>query len=643
MGPVCKYDTLTNELITLLSRRPAPPNHWSQAWIDVELGTALAAAGNTSAAVATLERSLVINGDMDHPLTGAALLQLGLLALDGGDFVRAGQYFREATFVTASFSAQPMGFSDPGLLEEALRYGQLVHLMTNQPNVNPTLGPALTWVRNRGFAYLQGSLAVSLAENWALLGEKPAATTELGEARNLAGHGPMADSDLGARFNMVAALMGYQSGQLSAGEAPLHQALNYQQSGSLWMFQIRTVDNLYLSGVLNDRVAAQLYELLLRDPTPVDWAASPLESLSVLVNPHPTSYEHWFEATLQAAARMPELALEIADRTRRHRYLSSLPLGGRLLGLRWMLEGPKELLNDQVLLQRQELLTKFPHYSDLAEDEKKLFADLTAAPVVDDAADARREQARRLSEMASLGESQEAILREIAVRREPADLVFPPLRKTKDLQQALPEGHLLLAFFATSNDNLYGFLFSKDKYTTWTVTSPAAVNLHMIAMLRDMGNTDHNRQVSLQDLARTSWKKSAGQADRSPVRQIECRSVGQIRRTDHRSRRSTLVLAVRGPADRRRPEDRSATDLASPRTLRPHHGPGDSLSTFGQARAQADGCGFGKTLSARRRHGGPDGLREAGAFRDPHGGAAAQPTGPFVDDADLDRRIDRAG
>ena len=107
------------------------------------------------------------------------------------------------------------------------------------------------------------------------------------------------------------------------------------------------------------------------------------------------------------------------------------------------------------------------------------------------------------------------ILREIAVRREPAELVFPPLRKTKDLQQALPAGHALLAFFATSNDNLYGFLFSKDKYAMWNVASPAQVNRHLTAMLRDMGNTDHNHQLTLQDLGRDELEKVGGQAARS--------------------------------------------------------------------------------------------------------------------------------
>ena len=147
------------------------------------------------------------------------------------------------------------------------------------------------------------------------MGETTAAVTALGEARGILNRSPMAAGDLGARMNMVTALTSYQAGQVPAGDAALNAALAYQKTGSLWLFQIGLVDSLYLSGEIYDRVAALLYELVLRDPAPIDWATSPLESLSVLSHPHPLSYEHWFEATLKRG-KEPELALEIADRTR---------------------------------------------------------------------------------------------------------------------------------------------------------------------------------------------------------------------------------------------------------------------------------------------------------------------------------------
>ena len=45
MGPLCQVDATTGQLIAALSARPAPPNHWSQTWVEVELAMALIAGG----------------------------------------------------------------------------------------------------------------------------------------------------------------------------------------------------------------------------------------------------------------------------------------------------------------------------------------------------------------------------------------------------------------------------------------------------------------------------------------------------------------------------------------------------------------------------------------------------------------------
>ena len=61
--------------------------------------------------------------------------------------------------------------------------------------------------------------------------------------------------------------------------------------------------------------------------------------MSVLVVPHPISYENWFNAAI--ARKEYERALEISDLARRHRFNSSQEFGGRLMNLRWVMEsGP---------------------------------------------------------------------------------------------------------------------------------------------------------------------------------------------------------------------------------------------------------------------------------------------------------------
>jgi hypothetical protein len=308
-------------------------------------------------------------------------------------------------------------------------------------------------------------------------------------------------------MNQLAALAGYQAGNITAGDQALAQALSFQRHGSLWMFQIALADARYAAGSYSDRVGMALYETLLRDPTPGDWAYSPLECLSVLAMPHGEVLEHWFELALQNS-REQELALEIADRARRHRFFTTLPMGGRLLALRWILEGPPELVGQRGLLERQELLARYPAYQQLAEQAAKIRAAVAGKPLVADKADARDRQAAQLEELAAIGQKQEVLLRQMAVRREAADLVFPPLVKTADVQKALPDGQVLLAFFATDR-NLYAFLYSNQQYAAWRVESPAQLQKQVSNLLREMGNYDNNHELAHGELTKDAWRATA--------------------------------------------------------------------------------------------------------------------------------------
>ena len=100
----------------------------------------------------------------------------------------------------------------------------------------------------------------------------------------------------------------------------------------------------------------------------------------------------------------------------------------------------------------------------------------------------------------------------MAVRREPAGLMFPPLRKTADIMKSLPKGHALLIFVATT-DTTYGFLLGSDKYGQWQVNMPLdRLSKRVTGLLCDLGNMGAGHEITMKDLAdaklNDKWKQA---------------------------------------------------------------------------------------------------------------------------------------
>jgi CHAT domain-containing protein len=503
LGPISMVDPLTGRVLSSLSRRPGPPNHWSEAWIDLELGLAYAAAGRDGQALPLLNRAIVAAGEYDHPMTCTALVQLGIMALRQGNYTAAARYLDEATYAAVNFG-------DVSALEEAFRYGMIAHLMANRSGVFPPLTTAITWAKVKGTRRLHATLAALAAENCALRGQTADAQRLLEEARLAIGRRTMGRGTLGARMSFVAALVAYQQRRIAEGDAAVATAMAFMRGASPWVFQIAMADNLYVSGArhITSRTASELYRILLRDPLAADWASDPMEALAVLVTPHPGPYERWFEVAM--ARKEFELALEIADRLRRHRFFSSLALGGRLQSLRWVLGASTDALDQRSQLLRRDLMVRYPLYDQLEQQAKKIREQLATQPLVAEAPDQLRQQSQALEQWGAVSLRQEALLRELAVRREPAGLVFPPLCNTVEIQKALPNKRAILAFLITSR-HLYAFLLNNQRYSYWEVGAPTLVYRRIVELLRQMGHFEQNRELPLKELANEQWKVAAQQ------------------------------------------------------------------------------------------------------------------------------------
>ena len=241
LGPISKNDPLTERVAGILSRQITLPNHWSEAWADVERGLALIAAGKENQGAPILQRSMLVQGEFDHPMTCIALLELGRLSLARGEYPAAMQSFEEATYSAADYS-------DYGVLEEAFRYAALTHLITNRKGFYAPLQSAMQWAKVKNLQQLRASLALSAAENFSVLEQVKDAAAMLDDARIVLGQRRATMGRLGGRFNYLSADLWFQQKNNQKGQADFTAAMDYMKHGSRRLFQIALADNLYTSG-----------------------------------------------------------------------------------------------------------------------------------------------------------------------------------------------------------------------------------------------------------------------------------------------------------------------------------------------------------------------------------------------------------
>ncbi len=500
MGPVCPQDPFTGQILTAFSHYATPPNSWAQAWSTCYAGLAFASVGKYEQAAAALNNSLVVGGLYDHELTALALVELGKLTFDQGQYQAAGTLFLEATYAAAVFEQYDV-------LEEAFRGALLTHLVSGQKGLYAPLGPASEWSRRRSPALYAGLLLLA-AENCAAQGQMAQAVRLLAETRKSLGTRGMKGGVLAVRFHYLSALVGFSQGNLVGGTADLAVALDFQRkTGSLRLFQIGLADNFFTSGAISQRVADTLFNEVLREPTPADWKIDPLDTLSVVMTPHMMPLEHWFEIAIQR--NDPEKAMDVAERIRRHRFFSTLPMGGRLLVLRWVLEAPEAALSPAARLQRQDLLTRYPNYAKLSAQGAALREQLAELPLAPSDGDQAKKQKKLFEQLAEVSTRQELILREISLRREPAEFVFPPLLPIKEIQTRMPAGQLLLSFLVTTR-TVTAFALSREKYAAWQVDKPAEVTKLVADLLKQWGLNERKTGVTAALLKDRTWPTTAG-------------------------------------------------------------------------------------------------------------------------------------
>ena len=154
-----------------------------------------------------------------------------------------------------------------------------------------------------------------------------------------------------------------------------------------------------------------------------------------------------------------------------------------------------------------------------------------------------RKQTERFEQLAQLSAAQELILQDIALRREPSDFVFPPLRTVKEIQQELTAEQLVLAY-TTSERYILGFAIAKDKFSAWQIESPAAVLKQLADLLKQMGLADRKSGLDPAALKDETWKATAADLLQKLTNNANSSRLGHVPRVDPGAGRASVVRAV---------------------------------------------------------------------------------------------------
>ena len=528
MGSLAKFDPDTQRLAQVLAGRPHLPNHFGSTWVDVLNGLTLSALRDDANAEMQLTRGLLMENTFDHHLTAVALNELGNIALRRSNAEAARTHFLEA-----SFAAHQLG--DPVLTGETFRNMANAHRLIQKTQPFPPIIDASIYFRGQRNTSPMSVLPIvqEEAEYYITLRRMSEAETVIRFSETVirsTRNGVLFDTAHGARHHYLAAKLSYANvyGTMLEGRVPpprmlaqgnthLENALTFLQRGTLRLYQLNKLEEFFQRGMitvrgpLTDRVADELYDELLREPTEQDWTLNPMDCFAVLVSTPPGVYERWFAVAFQRGNS--EKAFDISERARHARFFANLPLAeSRLMAFRLLFESDADRLTPEMLLQRQSLALEFPEFNRLSDNVRTIRRQLLNIPI----AAQTPEQAALFAEIQGHSAVQEAALRLMALSRTRVPQIFPPPMPLAEIRRELPENTAMLTF-TESLGMIYAFMIDRNSIAFWRVMPQGprdkALPLLITDFLRDLGNVNATSQIGTRELAEPQgkWRESGEQ------------------------------------------------------------------------------------------------------------------------------------
>ena len=491
LGPLAKDDALHNRLTDRLAQGGlGPRGHWSSAWTELWWGLAAAAKEDKLAATPHLQRSLLLDGRYDHPLTSFGLLAQGEMELKSGAVAKA-------TRTLAAAISSAVAYEQLGVLGEAQR---LAHAASIADKVaGPPLEGIAAWAQRRGWRHVSIDAQLGMVERSVRYGDAQLASqlVNIFQRQREAQAGR-----LGAEAARLQALAAARRGEQQAAQLA-EQAIARQSLTSVRKFQTQLASARLASGELSPRLARGAFDRLLGDPNQIDWALAPLDTLASLASAESDVFDQWFAITIDR--REPLESLRVLDLSRRRWFLSAQPLAGRSLSIGRLLDADPATLNEPQLASQTTILDRLDGYRLFRDEARRLTQELRAAKVLEGVTPASK---KTLKELDASVASQRTKLIEGGLTRLATPILFPPTIGADGGKSRLAEGEALLAFHNTQGE-LYGVLVVREGEHAWRVGKTSRVGAEVERLLAGVAGVSSQQKWTAEDLQDDSWREQA--------------------------------------------------------------------------------------------------------------------------------------
>lgn len=452
-----------------------------------------------------LTANLQING-LDHPLTPVALFQIGYNQWMAGDFKAA-----KVTLGEASFSAAY--FEQFDVFRESLMLAAKAHTAVNRDQPFPELALAAEWARTRGLRMAQFQFALASAENEIENGQIAVAAVQLEAAAKLVRTTDLKRSVHAARLVLLERVIGMISGQ-GYDLAAFRRDLQAYRQLTPWNYRVQLLASPNNRKILTVATMASLAKEILRDPTQQDWDRDPFETLAFLTGDRSQFVAEALDA--QMKKRDFDDALVTSERMRRSTFFAQLPLGGRLMSIRYLLTSPEADLSPDLRRRQAEMRSRFPDLNQLLIDEATLGAALRRTPIQPTGEAELKAWNDAVVKWQAINDQIERNLLNVAIKRESIPLLFPPEVDLERVQKLMPEKTIGLV--TIQNGNVYHvFLVTRDKIAFQASLNATSVTKAIRSLIKQWGHTNENAVLQTQVVQDQTWKKLAHQTLRALV------------------------------------------------------------------------------------------------------------------------------